>query len=198
MGGTMGSTETPVVLVVEDDTELSALYARWLAEAYEVRTARTGEAAIERLAGVDIVLLDRRLPGMSGDQVLSAVRERRPEMQVAMLTGVEADLDVATLPVDDYITKPVDAVGLRRTVEDLSRRSRYEAATRRYYSLLARKQAIERCRNGVDRDDPLFEELLRELETARSAADEHLQAFDPSDYEAVFQRLGESGTATAN
>ena len=194
----MGSTETPVVLVVEDDTELSALYARWLAEAYEVRTARTGEAAIERLAGVDIVLLDRRLPGMSGDQVLSAVRERRPEMQVAMLTGVEADLDVATLPVDDYITKPVDAVGLRRTVEDLSRRSRYEAATRRYYSLLARKQAIERCRNGVDRDDPLFEELLRELETARSAADEHLQAFDPSDYEAVFQRLGESGTATAN
>jgi DNA-binding response OmpR family regulator len=59
------------LLVVEDDPDLAALREVRLADEYGVRTAHSGEAALESMAdhGADVVLLDRRMPGLSGDEV---------------------------------------------------------------------------------------------------------------------------------
>ena len=68
-----GDSETQTtVLVVEDDADLAALYAEWLADDYDVRVAHSGKEALSVLADVDVdvALLDRRMGTISGDEVL--------------------------------------------------------------------------------------------------------------------------------
>lgn len=82
----------PVVLVVDDEEDLANLYSQWLSDDYAVRTAYNGEQALERLdETVDVVLLDRRMPGLSGDDALNRIREREYDCRVAMVTAVDPD-----------------------------------------------------------------------------------------------------------
>ena len=70
-------TERGAVLVVEDETHLAELYSEYLDDNYDVRTAYGGVEAIEMLASdLDIVLLDRRMPIVSGNEVPAARSER--------------------------------------------------------------------------------------------------------------------------
>jgi len=55
---------------------------------------------------VDVVLLDRMMPGMSGQEVLAAIRERGLDCRVAMVTAVDADFDVIEMGFDEYLGKP--------------------------------------------------------------------------------------------
>jgi DNA-binding response OmpR family regulator len=100
------------ILVVEDEPALAEFLARALrAEAYTVRIALDGEAG-ERIAlgdDVDLVVLDATLPGQSGFDVLRAVRARKPDLPVIMLTAraaVEDRVNGLDLGADDYVTKP--------------------------------------------------------------------------------------------
>lgn len=145
----------PTVLVVDDDRELADTYASWLWGAYDVRTAYGGEAALEALgANVDVALLDRRMPGVPGDHVLDAVRERGCGWQVAMLTAVEPDSDVVGLPFDDYLVKPVGPSALVATVDELCLRADLDAATRRHLARSATDDALgDRHRAAVGDTD---------------------------------------------
>ena len=88
----MTDDELPLVLVVEDEPDLADLYATWLKIDYSVRTAYGGEEAVEQLDDeIDVVLLDRRMPGLSGDEVLTKIRERGIDCYVSMVTAVEPD-----------------------------------------------------------------------------------------------------------
>ncbi|TKX52052.1 response regulator, partial [Halorubrum sp. SS7] len=64
------SEKPPLVLVVEDEPDLADLYAAWLGDEYRVRTAYGGREALDQLDEtddeVDAILLDRRMPGLSG------------------------------------------------------------------------------------------------------------------------------------
>ena len=63
------------VLVVEDDRNTAERYAKWLGETYDVETVYDGTEAPERLdETVNVVLLDRMTPGLSGGDVLEAIR----------------------------------------------------------------------------------------------------------------------------
>lgn len=111
-------TETPTVLIVDDNRPLADGFARALSEQYEVLTAYTGEEARESFhEGIDVVLLDRRLPDVSGDQLLEEFREDDCDCRVAMVSADERSGD---LDCDTYLTKPLagtDAV--RETVANL-------------------------------------------------------------------------------
>jgi CheY-like chemotaxis protein len=110
------------VLVVDDDPQVAGLYAEWLGDDYRVTTADGGEAALEAIAEldrVDVVLLDRRMPDLSGDLVLVLLRDRGINCPVAMVAAVEPDRDVVALGFDDYLTKPATRAELRRTVDRL-------------------------------------------------------------------------------
>lgn len=173
-------SDRTVVLVVEDESELAALYAEWLGERYELRTAADGTEAIERFDGdVDVVLLDRRMPGMSGDEVLGALRGRGTEFRAAMLTAVEPDLDVLKLDVDEYVTKPIDREELLELVADLERRNAIEGAIDSYLSLLSKKRAIEAERPAQElSEDGRYEALQTELVGRRRRVGELLAEFD--------------------
>jgi DNA-binding response OmpR family regulator len=100
------------ILVVEDEPALAEFLARALrAEGYTVRTVLDG-ATGERIAlgdEVDLMVLDAMLPEKSGFDVLRAVRARKPDLPVIMLTArsaVEDRVAGLDLGADDYVTKP--------------------------------------------------------------------------------------------
>jgi DNA-binding response OmpR family regulator len=100
------------ILVVEDETGIADFLERGLrAEGYEVRVAGDGETG-ERLAldpEVDLVILDRMLPGADGLEVLDRVRRTRPLLPVIMLTAraeVADRVEGLDSGATDYVTKP--------------------------------------------------------------------------------------------
>jgi DNA-binding response OmpR family regulator len=100
------------ILVVEDEVGIADFLARGLrAEGYAVTVARDGEAGA-RLAlepDVDLIVLDRMLPGLDGIEVLGRVRRARPAVPVIMLTA-KAEVADRVEGLDggatDYVTKP--------------------------------------------------------------------------------------------
>lgn len=108
------------VLVVDAPANLADLYGEWLTDTYLVRTAYGGEEALEKLdEAVDVVLLDRRMPDLAGDEVLTQLRERDLDCRVALVTAVDPDFDIIELGCDIHVTKPVRRDDLHETVETL-------------------------------------------------------------------------------
>ena len=138
------ATTTPSVLIVEDEPDLADLYAAWLGESYEIETAYDGEAALNAIDdGIDIVLLDRRMPGLSGDRILTAIRDRGLDCRVAMVTAVEPDFDIIEMGFDDYLVKPVSKDELRRIVEQLLLRSSYDEQLQEFFALASKKALLD-------------------------------------------------------
>lgn len=112
--------DTPTVLFIDDEPALADGYAAILDE-YDTHVAYGGRAGLERLdETIDVLCLDRRMPGMSGEEVLAAVREEGYDCHVVLLTGVEPDEEVLELGFDDYLVKPIDKDALRETVDRLT------------------------------------------------------------------------------
>jgi len=108
----------PLVLVVDDEQDVADTYALRLEARYETRVAYGGEAALTMIDGdVDAVLLDRRMPDISGDDVLAEIRERGYDCAVIMATAVDPDLNILEMDFDDYLCKPIFQETLLETLE---------------------------------------------------------------------------------
>lgn len=125
---TPGPTETPRVLMIDDDAELSGLVGELLlAEGFAFQcsgTATAGWAALTQLQP-DVLLLDVMLPDASGLDVCRRLREADNDVPVLMLTARGAPFDRVLgleLGADDYLGKPFDARELVARVRALVRR----------------------------------------------------------------------------
>ncbi|MFC7177024.1 response regulator transcription factor [Halosegnis marinus] len=128
-------SDRPLVLVADDEPALAELYTVWLA-GYETRTVHDGDAAVAAFDGtVDAAVLDRRMPGRSGAEVLEHVRSRRPACPVAMVTATDPDPEVAALGFDEYLLKPATREELRSLVESLLALPMHDDERRRYRRL---------------------------------------------------------------
>jgi two-component system, OmpR family, response regulator len=118
------------VLVIEDDPTVGQFVKRGLEEArYTVDLVADGEEgeSLAKSQPYDLVVLDLRLPGRSGQQVLRNLRARGFEKRILVLTAQDAvDAKVETLRAgaDDYVTKPFAFEELLARVEALARRPR--------------------------------------------------------------------------
>lgn len=118
------------VLVVEDEADLSELIRFNLSkEGYECRVAFDGKAAVAEIARrrPDLIVLDRMLPKMSGDEVIARLRSEPSTagIPVVMLTAKAAESDELVgfaLGADDYITKPFSMSLLIARVRAIFRR----------------------------------------------------------------------------
>lgn len=138
--------ERATVLAVDDLPEYRRLYERRLGDDYEVLTAESGEAALDVLDDrIDVVLLDRSMPDMSGDEVLATIRADGLPCRVAMVTANEPDGDVIDLGFDAYLVKPVTTGELNRTVQRLLARSSYESHMQELFTL-----CVERAQAAPD------------------------------------------------
>jgi len=118
--------DEPTVLIVEDERHLADLYADYVSDEYTVLTAYSGEEAVDRLHdAIDVVLLDRRMPVLSGNEVLAAIEEHSMECRVAMVTAVDPDFDIIELGVDDYLVKPVTQREIQEVVDRLFKITEY-------------------------------------------------------------------------
>jgi len=152
------------VLVVDDDRDLADTYALWLREHVDVHVAYAGEDALDVLESesVDVVLLDRRMPSLSGDDVLAAMRERGHDQRVAMVTAVDPTPSAVELAFDDYLLKPVRRDALRSTVESLLWLADRPTAFRTYFALQSTLAALEAASQYRTGDDPAAIAALRE------------------------------------
>jgi DNA-binding response OmpR family regulator len=173
------SGDRDTVLVVDDDPACRDLHSIWLEDEYEVVTAAHGEAAIEKVAEADVMLLDREMPKMDGEAVAKQVHEEGLDCFVVMLSGVEPDFDILDLPVDDYLTKPVSREAVLDVVETMLSRAVCQRMLREYFSLTARKATLELRKRSDERNaSDEYQDLLSELEARRIALDEMLEQFD--------------------
>ena len=84
------STRPPVVYVVDDDADvLGSLRFLLETDGFEVRTFRSGEALLNTLAsgGADCFVIDYRMPGMTGMELVDVLRSRNIETPVILITG---------------------------------------------------------------------------------------------------------------
>jgi len=189
--GTNQSDET-TVLVVDDERDIADLYSAWLEESYAVRTAYGAGEALEKAdEAVDVVLLDRQMPEMTGDEVLERVRERELDCRVVMVTAVDPDFDIVDMPFDDYLTKPVMLEELRDAVERMRTREDYDETVQDFFALSAKKATLEAQKDPVElRDNEEYERLDEEVERLREEADETVAEIGESDdFEAMFQEF---------
>jgi DNA-binding HxlR family transcriptional regulator len=150
----IGESPRPTVLVVDDDPRLARMHADWLAEDYDVELAFNGKQAISALsAGVDVVLLDRRMPGLSGDELLEKIRDAGLDCRVVMLTAVEPDLDVADMAFDAYVVKPGGKAEVQRVVAEVLERADEDEAVIEYLSLLARRALLDARLSAAEREE---------------------------------------------
>ncbi len=169
--------EDATVLAVDDLQDYLNVYEHRLGDQYDVRTANGGEAALDALSSdVDVVLLDRDMPGVPGDDVLAAIRDADYDCRVAMVTANEPDEDIVGLGYDAYLRKPVSGDDLTEVVERLLSLSAYSDAVDAFREASKRRAAGER-------DDA---ERVREL---RKRADDIADGFDARDYRVVFRDL---------
>ncbi|BCX02209.1 MAG: DNA-binding response regulator [Candidatus Roseilinea sp.] len=188
------------ILVVEDDRAIArGLEFALKQEGFAVTVVETGEAALEavRKQAIHLILLDARLPGMSGFDVCRQLRAEGKRQPILMVTARDEEVDKVLgleLGADDYIVKPFS---LRELI------SRVRAALRRTYGELAASDAnaqeiifgnvkVDMARLVVERDGktipltPTEFKLLRHLVThprrpfSRSALIEAVWGYDSS------------------
>jgi DNA-binding response OmpR family regulator len=117
------------VLIAEDEGRLANAIARGLRrEGMAVDLAPDGDDALlkARVVRYDVLVLDRDLPGVHGDDVCKTVRGERPETGILMLTAagtLEDVVDGLALGADDYLAKPFRFAELVARIRALARRS---------------------------------------------------------------------------
>ncbi|SDY28034.1 HalX domain-containing protein [Halobellus clavatus] len=178
---------TPRILVVEDEPDLAELYAIYLSDTYDVETATDGTTALDVVDDdVDIVLLDRRMPDLTGDEVLEEIRARGIDAQVAMITAVEPDTDIVEMPFDDYLVKPVTQEDLHSLVEVLLRRANYDDRSQEFFRLASKKAALESAPDVSVEEEDEYQELTDRMEEIRDELDDTLADLSDDDFRDAF------------
>ncbi|MDF1565528.1 MAG: response regulator [Deltaproteobacteria bacterium] len=193
------------ILVVDDELFFRELFHDYLTAnpEWEVEVAGGAEEALTRFerGGIDLVISDLVMTGTDGLQLVAALRERKPELPVVVVTqrdDVKAAVDALRLGVNEYLIKPVDremlhlalarafaTTGLRRAAERLEKvEEEYLASERLYRACL---QLVEET-DPLRLQDAILEQLTR-LTQAQGAA----LWFGPGDGKRPFALLAHAG-----
>jgi DNA-binding response OmpR family regulator len=153
------------VLVVDDQVELAETIAAGLRrEAMAVDVVNDGGQALLKvhLYRYDVIVLDRDLPKLHGDEVIRRLSQQQQRPRVLMLTasgGVEDRVEGLTLGADDYLTKPFAFSELVARVRALARRSERALAP----VLKAHGLSLDAARRVVTRDGRTVEVSAKEF-----------------------------------
>lgn len=118
------ATQTQRVLVVDDEPEVTlALQVYFMGKGYEMLTALNGIEAMKlvREHPIHLVLLDMKMPGVNGIEVLKFVHAQSPSTKVIVITAYDVQFQemVEQLGVDGFLTKPFGIQALTGTVEEV-------------------------------------------------------------------------------
>lgn len=185
------------VLVVDDESELADLYATWLRRNYTVQTAYGGEAALDALGpDVDVALIDRLMPRMSGTELLTHISSSGFDCRVAIVTAVEPDFDIIEMGFDEYLVKPIRREEVTDVVDSLIARSQYDEQLQELFALASKRAALqaEKSKQELESSDA-YAELTAEFERLQAEIEQTAGRLQPRDFEVEMRQLTE---ATAN
>ena len=156
------------ILIVEDDEIFLRPLQRTLEVAgYDVSVTPSGEEALDALKGddVDLVLTDKRLPGMDGVELVRRVRADHPDLAVIVMTAygtIESAVEAVRLGAADYLVKPLEPAELLIVVRHAIEFQELRTASR---ATLRRNQERFTLKNVVTQSDAMQEifELLRSV-----------------------------------
>ncbi|MCM8783686.1 MAG: response regulator [Candidatus Omnitrophica bacterium] len=117
-------TEKKRILVVDDEENMrSALFDVLEIEGYAVSTSADKEEALRLLHNIefDLLLLDLRLKGSSGLDLISAVKEIKPHIAVIVITGypnLDSAIESLRLGISDYLLKPISIESLKASIQN--------------------------------------------------------------------------------
>jgi DNA-binding NtrC family response regulator len=102
-----------VMLVDDEEQFLDVLSERLEARGLRVNTVTRGEAAVGEVdeKNFDAIIVDLAMPGIDGIETLRRIKEKRPDMEIIMLTGhgtVQSGVEAMKLGAEDFLEKPVD------------------------------------------------------------------------------------------
>jgi len=112
------------ILLVDDDPILRSEFVEYFSE-YKILEAASGEEALKWLSkanSIDLVILDYRMSGMTGLDVLKKIREKDKDIGVIIFTGYgskEVVVDALRNQVNDFIEKPMDVEQVRKAIEKI-------------------------------------------------------------------------------
>ncbi|MFC1815562.1 sigma-54-dependent transcriptional regulator [Thermodesulfobacteriota bacterium] len=128
----------PLVMLVDDEVPfVETLTKRLEKRSLQIISAHDGQEALEKLnknRNVDVVILDVKMPGMDGIEVLREIKKTHPLIEVIMLTGhatVDTAIEGMKLGAYDYLMKPCELEELMLMVEEATKKRRkHEEKTR--------------------------------------------------------------------
>ncbi|MEJ2588394.1 MAG: sigma-54 dependent transcriptional regulator [Deltaproteobacteria bacterium] len=148
------------ILIVDDELIMRESLKGWLErDGYQVEMSASGEAALERLKNVkfDILLVDMKMEGMSGLEVLKEVKQSDPDVAVVIITAygsISNAIDAMKMGAYDYLLKPFDPNELGMLIE---RVSRHQAQERENLFLRAQDRDRTRFENMIGQAAPMQE-----------------------------------------
>jgi putative two-component system response regulator len=178
----------PKVLIVDDDEEIREVFRDFLlTKGYVADTALSGENALRLLDDMhpDVILLDIKMPGMTGTDVLREIKDLYPEMPVIMITALddtETAVSAMKIGAYDYITKPVDLWQLETNIQKAIERGRLLRELREYRENLelkvkertfALENALRALGEAHDKIKEAHLEIIYRLSLAAEFRDNH-------------------------
>lgn len=161
--------------IIGDDRRVVETYEGWLADDYDVRTAGSGEAVLERMTEfkTDVVVLERRTPGLSGDEVATRLSENGYDAQAIVVTATLSSPETATPHTLNYVTKPIGKERPRSTVETATPIRTDDDDITELLALIARQQAVKRA---VPTDERVasdeFDRLMSKIDDPQDSIDD--------------------------
>jgi len=121
------------ILIVDDERNVHYSFRRVLGNEYTVTSAFSGKEAIQYVHDDDfqLVLLDVRMPGENGLDILQEIKALHPELPVIMMTAfasAETAIRSTTLDAEDYLIKPLDVDNLKQLITTILQRRQPELA----------------------------------------------------------------------
>lgn len=157
------------VVVVDDEERVADVYASFLTDEHEVDVAYGGEEALELVDDdVDVVLLDRRMPGLHGDEVLGRLRERGYDGRIVLVTALDPGFDIVDMAFEQYVCKPIGRDELRTVVRRELLRRHYDDALQEYLRVQSKVSSIDEAHpNPRTSDDDRMRALRERLDGLR-------------------------------
>lgn len=173
---------TASILVVDDEQSVADGYALRLEIQYDnVETAYGGAETIEFLEqnDVDVLLLDRRMPGMSGDEVLEEIRDRGYDCRVVMVTAVNPDFEIVEMPFDDYLQKPIEKENLFAAIEQQLHAEQFDSELEQYFAASSKIAVLEADKSKAQlEDNKKYARLKEEVARLEADLDDRVEEFD--------------------
>ena len=105
--------QASVLLVDDEEQFLDVLSQRLETRGLKVNTVTSGEEAVKQveIQNFDAIIVDLAMPGIDGIETLRQIKEKRPDLEIIMLTGhatVKSGIEAMKLGAEDFLEKPVD------------------------------------------------------------------------------------------